>query len=68
MNDIVAKINDLIDSLTGDEIVEIGVGLVAKGCFRTKAMDGTKQARQNAQAACSVIRGIELDFSRQLDR
>jgi hypothetical protein len=48
----------------GDEIVEQGVGLVARGVFRLKEREGLEAAIRAAQAAQDTIRGVLSDFRR----
>ena len=58
------KINDLVKNLTGDEIVEIGIGLIGRGVFRAKERDGEKSAIALVSAASSTLTSIHIDMRR----
>ena len=61
---VMEAVNEAVEHLTGEQITEIGVGLIAKGLFRTKTRQGAKQAADDAQTSVSVISGMHLDFRR----
>lgn len=59
-----AKIDDLVKNLTGEEIVEIGVGLIGRGVYRAAERDGDKKAVSLVSAASSTLTSIHIDMRR----
>lgn len=57
------SIEEIIASLTGDELVELGVGLIARGMFRSREAGISKnEIVDMADSALNVIRNIKNDF------
>lgn len=59
------------DGKTASELIEEGVGLIAKGIFRKGDKSGENNPRaayDAGLAAVSVIRGMAFDFLRQADK
>lgn len=54
----------LVDGATGDELVELGVGIIARGLFRISEAQGAKAAANAADAASSATTAMHLDFYR----
>lgn len=64
MDEIENKISKLVFGLSGEEVVEIGVGLVARGIYRTSQTHSSKEAAGVASSVSSVISSIHLDMLR----
>jgi hypothetical protein len=59
------------DGKTGDQLVEDGIALIARGMFRVGHADGgnnPKEASDMGLAAVSVIREMALDFLKRAQR
>jgi len=59
-----AYLQNALADVNGEYIVELGIGLVAKGLYRMKMNEGAKAAADCAEAASSVTTGMHLDFLR----
>lgn len=59
---ISAQIDKMVEKMTGDELVEIGIGLIGAGLFRKSSADGTKAAASLADAVSSAATAMHLDF------
>lgn len=68
VEDMNEKISALVKNLTGDEIVGIGVGLVARGVFRGATNNGIDAAITCAQAASSAASSIHIDMRKRQSR
>jgi hypothetical protein len=60
--------DDRFEQMTADEIIEEGVGLVARGLFRKAKSEGHKEAAGSASSVLNVVRGMWLDFERNAAR
>lgn len=49
---------------TGDELIEAGVGLIARGAFRARQGKGPEEARNLLSSALSTIMGMSHDMLR----
>lgn len=65
---ISAQIDKLVEKMTGDELVEIGVGLIGRGLFRESSKNGVKSAAALADAVSSTTTAMHLDFYRAANK
>ncbi|EKE70865.1 hypothetical protein [Oceanibaculum indicum] len=63
-----AALAPLIATMTGDQLVEFGVGIMAKGVMRTAQSAGHEEAADLASAASSALTAIHLDMRRAAAR
>lgn len=56
------RVDLLVEKLTGDELVEIGVGLIGRGLFRESKANGVKAAAALADVVSSTTSAMHLDF------
>lgn len=56
------EIGLMVRNLTGEELVEIGVGLIGQGLFRESERNGAKAAAALADAVSSTATSLHLDF------
>lgn len=59
---------DRLEEMTADEIIEEGLGLVARGLFRKAKQSGHREAAGSASSVVNVVRGMWLDFERNANR
>lgn len=55
----------LVDELTADQLIEEGIGLIARGLFRKGTNEGNlEDAYRSGMSAVSVIREMALNYHR----
>lgn len=66
--EIDARISELVSRLSGADITEIGVGLVALGLFRDTGERGVRHAAAEAGAVVSAFTSLHLDLARNVGK
>lgn len=57
-------VSDAIEGMTPDDILELGVSIIARGLHRKKISEGPKEAERSALAVVSTFRSTALDMMR----
>ena len=57
-------VNETISKCTGDQIIEIGIGLIARGLYRIKEQQGNQAVSDKADHVSSFTTRMNLDYMR----
>lgn len=56
---------EITEAMTGDEIVELGYSLIARGLFRIKEREGVDDASDTAWFFVDQVRALAFDFQKK---
>lgn len=62
--EVEAFLSEAFESWPADDVIEVGIGAVARGLYRKRTQEGAGAAADAASAVSSATTSMHLDFRR----